>query len=484
MDIKQVLKVLNDKYDTELSGGYYQNINEWAQWWQGFNKEFHEIKSKDTNKLRLYSLRMAKKICEDWASILLNEETTVVVDDTPSHAYLLGNDSQNGLLDELHFWSQANRLVEQAFYSGTGAFVVKVDNLKVGTTGHIQASPEATVHLDYLPAQNIVPLSHANGRMNEVAFVSSETKKGKEYIYLETHTQEEGGYVIENSYYAVEKGVLKEKTLPDGVAPRLETGFDTPLFAIIKPNIINPEPNNLGLGCSVYSQALDALKGVDLAFNNFSRDFRLGGKKVFYNRELMKTEEMDSNGNYRYMAPDEAMQQLFMEVGDEFADSNTLIHEFNPTLRVEENAQGVQAQLDYLSFRCGLGTKHYRFEEGGQSVTATQYTGERQELRQNAARHALIVEEALVAVFRAILQVAKTFKGETVDPSAKITVEFADGYIISDEEKRENDRKDVQDFIMQPWEYRMTWYGEDEQTAKAMTENSGRTYGEIQFGDV
>ena len=48
-----------------------------------------------------------------------------------------------------------------------------------------------------------------------------------------------------------------------------------------------------GLGCSVYAHAIDSLKGVDLAFNNFCRDFKLGGKKVFYNRDLTKTIGLD-----------------------------------------------------------------------------------------------------------------------------------------------------------------------------------------------
>ena len=108
----------------------------------------------------------------------------------------------------------------------------------------------------------------------------------------------------------------------------------------------------------IFANAIDNLMGVDLAFNNLCRDFKLGGKKVFYAESLMQTDE---NGNK--ITPDDVMQQLFSVVGDlpiTENGQNSLMIEYNPSLRVAENKDGIQAQLDYLSFKCGLGTKHYR----------------------------------------------------------------------------------------------------------------------------
>jgi len=78
---------------------------------------------------------------------------------------------------------------------------------------------------------------------------------------------------------------------------------------------------------------------------------------------------------------------------------------------------------------------------------------------------------------KAILWAGRNILGQPVDPDAVITVEFSDGYIISDEEKKEADKQDVLDGIMQRYEYRMKWYGEDEETAKAMTQVEGPVYG-------
>ena len=56
--------------------------------------------------------------------------------------------------------------------------------------------------------------------------------------------------------------------------------------------------------------------------------------------------------------------------------------------------------------------------------------------------------------------------GEAVNPDADIKIHFEDGYIIDKEAERARDLVEVQERLMQPWEYRVKWYGEDEETAK------------------
>lgn len=487
MDIKVIVDILNKEMDTTISSDYYNSIEEWRQWWAGHVKAFHqyrELQEGGTYKRRdLFSLRMAKKVCEDWASALLNEKTEIIIEDKPSYEFLHGKNGSGGVFAGIGFWEEANALVEKAFYSGTGAFVLKLDGLNTTEEGNVEISPEAAIRMEYLPAFCIIPLSQRYGRITEAAFASESTIRGKTYLYLETHKKENGVYVIENRYYESRGGSYVEAPLPDGIAPRFVTGSALPFFAIIRPNLVNPHKNNLGLGCSVYSEAIDNLKGVDLAFNNFCRDFRLGGKKVFYNRELTRTAGVSEDGTPIYIAPDDMMQQLFVSIGDEFVDDKKLVHEFNPNLRVDDNKNGVQAQLDYLSFKCGLGTRFYQFSgnQRAAQVTATQYIGEKQELKQNASKHGIIIEGALRSIVQAILWVGKNIIGQPVDPETEIVVEFSDGYIISDEEKRAQDIQDVRDGLMLPWEYRVKWRGEDEATAKAMVQASVPTFGGYQY---
>lgn len=483
MNIRAVIDILSKELGTSIPADYYTHIDEWRQWWAGYVKTFHQYREVQQNggyKNRdLYTLRMAKKICEDWASVLLNEKTEITIDDKASSEFVQGENGYGGVFGNIGFWEEANALVEKAFYSGTGAFVLKLDGLAITEDGAVDSSPDAVIRMEYLPAFCIIPLSQRYGQITEAAFVSERTQRGKQYIYLEIHTLETSGYVIENRYYEATNSTLKLAALPAGVVPKFITGSPVPFFSVVRPNMVNPYKNNLGLGCSIFSQAIDNLKGVDLAFNNFCRDFKLGGKKVFYNRELTKTAGVTADGSPIYLAPDDMMQQLFVSVGDEFEDGKALVHEFNPSLRVGDNKDGVQAQLDYLSFKCGLGTRHYRFGDNMRAaqITATQYTGERQELKQNAAKHSIIVQSALQDIVRAILWVGKNILGQSVNPDAQVEVVFSDGYIVSDDEKKAEDRQDILNGVMQRWEYRVKWYGEDEATAKAAIQSSMPAFG-------
>lgn len=461
-----VINWLNKEYGIKLDAAYYDYIQEWKEWWEGYNSDFHKYRIYDAGGNAhghdLYSLRMGKKVCEDWASILLNEKTLITTEHTASTEFLIGKDGVSGVLGQNRFWQRGNELVEKAFAFGTGAVILRFDGVAVKSDGGITPDAETRIKLDYLPAESIIPLSIESGCITEAAFVSEVLSKGNKFVYVETHTKERGGYKVTNGYFKATKDSLTPAPLPEGMLPEVHFATPYPLFSIVHPNMVNNMRNKNGLGISVYANALDTLKGVDLAYNNLCRDFYLGGKKVFLTTDmLMQTKDGG------YMTPDEAMQQLFLKVGDSVSESGKSIHEHNPSLRVQENTDGIQAQLDYLSFKCGFGTKHYQFNAGN-VVTATQYMGDRQEMMQNASKHYIIVEEFLTNICRGVLWAGQNLCGAPVDPWTAISIQFEDSYIIDTESQRQRDLQEVSAGLMQKYEYRMKWYGEDEDTAKAV----------------
>lgn len=461
------VKYLNKKFGANISTSYYTHIRTWRAWWENYVEDVHSYRELGLDgaarKRELYRLGMAKRVSEDWAALLLNEKTTVAVEHEASSLYLQGEDGTGGVFADVNFWAEGNELIEKAFAYGTGAFVARAEGAKVNKSGGIVPDKNCKPGVEYIDALGIIPLSVAKSKITEAAFVSEFTQKGKDFCYIETHTKDEkGNYVIENECFAVEGGELKKADLPGNVAQKIETGSPLPWFAIVYPNIANNIRGNNGMGMSVYANALDNLKGVDIAFNNFLKDFKLGGKKVFYNKSMLQTNEDGET-----ITPDDVAQQLFQQVGDGMDfDAKMMVQEFNPSLRVTENKDGVQAQLDYLSFKCGMGGHRYKFENSG-AKTATEYTGERQELVQHANRHMIPLEAAIKTLCAAILYIGKTFCGADCDPETAVTVNFEDGFVIDDETRRERDRQDVREGLMNKWEYRVKWYGETEEEAKA-----------------
>ena len=470
MNIVTVIDYLNRTYGYDLDSTYYSYIGDWTNWWKGRYKPFHVYHEKDytghKKEREMYSLRMAKKVCEDWASILMNEKVRFEFEDKASQEFICGaEDTYGGVLAENHFEIKGNELVEKAFASGTGAFVLRIQGMEaMGET--VKRSSDSKIKIEYLTANHIVPLSVSYGEITEAAFVSDVLQGGEEYVYIETHRLEGGQYRITNAYFEDEEGQLKPAPLPEGMIESFTTGSDIPLFTIVKPNLVN-NIMDTALGISIFANAIDNLKGVDLAFHNFNRDFKLGGKKVFVNDSLTKTDEYGNT-----ITPDDVAQQLFVTVGDDIVrDEKTLIQEHNPTLRVQENIDGIQAQLDYLSFKCGLGAKYYQFNAGGTAVTATQYAGEKQDLMKNINKQYIALDGALKRLIRSILWIGREIVGAPVDPDTKVTVKFDDSFISDKDSERANDLQELRDGIMQKWEYRVKWYGEDEETAKAMTKS-------------
>lgn len=484
MTLSPVIELLNRERGLRLDASYYANIGAWEDWWRGYHRPFHRFRERgaggEARERDLYSLRMAKKICEDWASLLLNEKTSVVLADNRSNVFLQGENGTGGVFGEAQFWFHANQLVERAFATGTGAMVLHVDGMRADPAGPVRESPDAVFHIDYLSARSVVPLTVRQDRITEAAFCSEVLDKGERRLYLEIHTLEPEGYVVENRYFKCGDGALIETALPEGVVPRILTRSPLPLFAILRPNIVNSIDDSCGLGMSIFAGAIDNLKGVDLAFNNFCRDFQLGGKKVFYNESLVA-----QDGNGLRFTPDDICQQLFLSVGDKMPDDKQLIQEHNPELRVAENAAGVQAQLDYLSFKCGLGAKRYRFDNRAAQVTATQYLGENQELAQNVSKQYIAVEQMLGGMIRAILWAGRDILGQPVDPDTAIDVQFDDSVIVDKATERMQDKEDVRDGIMHKWEFRVKWYGEDEATAKRMAPDDDESDDEVMgFADA
>lgn len=461
---------LNKKYDTNISTEYYEHVRNWRLWWEGYVKSVHsyrELGVDGTARQReLYRLGMAKRITEDWAALLLNEKTTIVADDKKSSAWLMGDDSEQGtggVLGESNFWAEGNELLEKAFAYGTGAFVARAEGAKVTDGGAVVPDVNCKASVEYIDALSIIPLSVEKSRITEVAFVSEFTKRGKSFAYIETHAKgENGNYIIENEYFMIEGMQMRKADLPEGIAPKIDTGSPAPWFAFVYPNITCNIRCNNGLGMSVYANAIDTLKAVDIAYNNFIKDFKLGGKKVFYNKAMLQT-----NSEGKTITPDDVVQQLFQQVGDGMDfDAKQMVVEFNPALRVQENKDGVQAHLDYLSAKCGLGAHQYQFNYSGVK-TATEYSGEKQELLKHAHRHAIVLEVALKTLCKALLYIGKTFCNAPVDPETSIVINFEDGFILDEEATAAKDMQLVNSGILNPYEYRMKHFGEDEETAKA-----------------
>lgn len=464
MNQAAVADFLNRQYGISIPvSPMYGYIETWRQWLEGNVKGFHEynivsnLATNTTRKVRRHRTNMLQRAANDWAAILLNEKTRIIVDDKASEVWLMGDkedeDEVGGVFGENSFWRCANELVSTSRWAGTAAFEVFVRGADV-TEKSNKLVGGSGLGVNFLCADQIIPISHENGQLKEAAFVSDKVIDGEKCQFVSVHKKNDAGLYEISSFYLDSDG--KMMTV-EGSGLTVHTGSPVPWFALIRKSGPNIFDYNSPFGVSIVSGAEDVLMALDSAFDNFVNDFQLGRKMVFMNKSMFGADGA---------APQETGESLFITVGDKLTEKSSLMQEYNPALRTSENAEGVQKALDMFSLMVGLGTHHYQFDHGT-IKTATEFVGERQDMVQNAYREMISIKEALKTVTKAMLWIGRNILAQPVNPDAKITIQADDSYIIDSEAEKAEWREDISLGLRSKTEYRMRFYGETEEEAAA-----------------
>lgn len=470
MDYGSIIKFVTNRFSScYTNSNYYTNIGEWLEWYRGNVKSFHSIKVSNgltTPTREIYALKMAKRVCEDWASSMLNENVNIVVNSNnkKSSIFVQGSKGNSGVLGSNNFDVLLSQTIEQMFALGTSALIIDLDNIAVDEQGNVVDGSKATIKLKSVNATRIIPISWSNGVVTEASFVSELVHSGKTYYVVSSHIKEDDGYVIYNDLIDTN---YKTASLNINLLPVLRTKSLKPLFYIMKTNIANNIDLDSPMGLSIYANAIDTLKGCDVAYDCCLREVITGQRIVMMNKCLLTT---DDSG--RPIAPQDVKQTYMQFFGDDAqSDVSEFIKEFHPTLNTDALDKELQNQLNMLSSKVGLGSNYYRFDSSSGVVTATEYVGERNDFMRNAVKISKSIKIVLKDLVLGILFVGKNILGANVDDNAKIDITLSDGVVEDDTKEREQDRQDVRDSIMTKAEYRAKWYGETIEEAKAVIDS-------------
>lgn len=429
-------------------------VTEWWAWYTATHDWYSstEVSAADrrTYKIERISIKPARMVCQEWASLLMNERTTIATDDDAVNAWL------DKHLAASRFIDNGQRLTERAFALGTAAWALRLEGLLDGA-GY---SPDARIVAQRFDARSIVPLSYDEDACTECAFVSKVVVKGRTFDQLQMHLLNlDGTYRIETALFDKDG---RPVTVP-GIAPVTETRSASPLFALVRPGLENAYADYCPFGVSVFDDAIGAVKLTDSAVDNMDRDIWLGQKMVFLDERML---EKDANGNVT--VPRAKDQQLFRKT--EVDSGNSLIEEYNPDLRVADNRLALQTGLELLGARCGLGADYFTLEGVSGVKTATEVVAEDSDLFRNVRKHENALAPAIRAIVAGMLSIAMNVRGESLtEEYGEIRVNFDDSVIEDSDAQRKRDMADVAAGLMQPYEYRMKWYSEDEETARKMT---------------
>ena len=472
--IEKIIKQLTSFLGYEIKvGDYYNKVKEWKCWYDGYVKDFHS-KMEQGRLVRNYSMGMAKKVGEDYASMVVNEQTRIKTPDKAVEKFLVGDeDNSGGLLKQINFWKSLNDYCERMYgYSGAFAGIVGLENATLKENGDIDGGKYT---IRFVTSEHIIPISWDGKDVTEAAFYSTKTVKGNTYVILEIHRKDEKSedesYIVETKVYLIQNNELVDQTgdlLPTFNLPEL-IKFPFKPFDVCNSNIANNFVEGFPLGVPAIANAIDELKTCDIYFNNFAQDGARGIKRVFVSEEYVQTEVIkDSSGNAIKVPvnPEYEQAPFYVMKKDTMLAGGTpaIYQEFNPVLRVAENKEAIQHALNILSLKVGLGNQFYVFQNAGY-VTATQVRVSNMPLTYNINKQRTPYWRFIQNICHALLSLANTM-GENLSADAEIDVEWDDSLLKDPEVEKQSDLQAVSQGIMTAWEFRVKWMGDTEDEAK------------------
>lgn len=394
----------------------------WNSWYKGkvpsfqnyyiYNGEKKVLKQRKT-------MGMAKKICEDFADLLLNDKVV----------FNIGKEEEskkvNAILDSNDFYVLANEGIERSFWGGTGAFVLNIKDLIYDTnTKIIKATEESRLKIEFVTVDKIIPLTYEGKKVIECAFITNKTINGQKFMYISIHKKnEQGNYIIENYLFKLNKnGDIQQEMELSNTLKFIDTKGTRPWFSILRPNVSNNLFESSPFGISIFANAIDILKALDIVFDSMSNEFVLGRKRIFVKSELLKADITTGELKLIFDENEVVFHSMPCENGKEE------IHEVDMKLRVAEHEQAIQLILDILSSKVGLGDKYYEFRKTGMA-TATQVISENSDLFRTIKKHELAIENCLYDLFKSILYIENTFFNAELDEDAEISINFDDSII-------------------------------------------------------
>lgn len=224
-------------------------------------------------------------------------------------------------------------------------------------------------------------VTHAtNGNIDGVVFYNQEQVGKKWYTRLEYHRFVNDIYVITNKCYVGESPNDSRDRIDISLTPwsglSEEVGIanlDKPLFGVLR----TPHANNIDmsspLGLPVFSEAIQELRDLDIAYSRNSKEIVDSKRIVLLDSDAMMTSGTRITNNTH--ALDARRKQLGLPdvVKNVQGDgTSTFYQEINPTLNTETRLTGINALLSQIGFKVGFSNGYFVFNEKTGMITATQ----------------------------------------------------------------------------------------------------------------
>lgn len=388
------IKEISKKKDLVISEIMYNDIDIWRKLYSGYLPSWHDVTYstiKGKQNRRMQTLNMGKASAEEMATLVFNERCSINISDKNLH------DEVREVLDNNAFNREFQRFLEYMF--ALGGLVVK---------GYVI---DDELKLSYVKADSFMPIGWSNKTITEGVFINEIIKDKKRYTHLEWHEWEGETYVITNELYEADhtRDELGIKVSLSTLYEDMEEvtpirGLSRPLFEYIKPSSANNIDMDSPLGVSIYSTAMDTMKALDVAFDSFHREFRLGKKRIVVPHTAIRSIVDPKTGRTsRYFDADDEVYQAF-----KFEEGTQDIKDLSIELRVDEHISAINSLLNLFAMQTGFSSGSFSFDGEGMK-TATEVVSENSKTFRTKQSHEVLIAEGIKGIVDIIVELAELY---------------------------------------------------------------------------
>lgn len=430
----------------------------WQAIYKGYYAPWHSVKLSTIGhpiggKRTLATMNAGQTVAAQMARYVWNERCKIVANQNEWNSTEPDplNDYLQFVLNDNSFFDAFGALLEKTFALGGGAIKEWVEIPKDMEGNDLSAG---RVRISYHSAAQFVPTAWRNNRVSEGIFINREAKDGYYYSVVEWHKRKGTTYRVTNELYrekinenAEPQNILGWRYPLNLIYPLLSpsTDFSTlehTMFQYIRPFGANKVDDNSPLGMSIYSSALDTLHGLDEAFDSFTREFRLGKKRIIVPARAVRSFSVGTGGKtVRYFdSDDEVYEALAID------DAESLkIHDNSAELRIQPHIDGINGELAILCNQVGFDPGTLSFDKARGLKTAKEVVSENSKTYGTIQAHENGIRDSLTEMVHAIFELAARYGLEwegvpvasLISRGYSVSVQFDDS-IIQDADSKED----------------------------------------------
>lgn len=330
--------------------------------------------------------------------------------------------------------------------------------------GSLVLRPLGPDKFEYITADKMIPISFDDdGKPNDIAFLSvKRVGENNYYFRLERHYFTNGNLTIENNcYHSQSRSDIGQRCELENV----------PEWANIQPGPIiypgmaqmdfgyyqNPVENKIdesGCGVSIYESAIGLIRKADRQAARLDWEYESGERAIHVDERALK----HSKGK-TYLP--KLSNRLYRGLNLDDGKDKELFKEYSPQMRDEAYKRGLEECKREIEFNVGLAYGDLSDVQNVEKTATEVLTSKTRKYNRVTA-----IQNNLEKCLQDFVQALAFYNGCYMS-GIEFACKFKDSILTDEESERQQDRQDVSMGAMSLLEYRMKWYNEDEETARA-----------------